>query len=266
MPTYLFQMSCLDVKENMKKNAIFTLLLLLSFFGLCGVGETQPLRDATLGTANGNKHDFSNTNTTAPIHATNEDRVCIFCHTPHGASTQSTLWNRPDPQALEAFTIYSSGTLVIDDPGVLSSSKYNDGSLYPNGSSRLCMSCHDGVVGIGQILSGHIKGDDLLTTPVVTSVITLSLSHPISFVYDNTVITAINAQKGLPNYIPPSLTEVPLDGNSRMQCTTCHDPHDDSSEYPSDPPFWRRHTATSYADVCDACHQGGEPGGNGSSH
>ncbi|PLX88254.1 MAG: hypothetical protein C0614_02645, partial [Desulfuromonas sp.] len=25
------------------------------------------------------------------------DRICIFCHTPHSATPESTLWSRPDP-------------------------------------------------------------------------------------------------------------------------------------------------------------------------
>jgi hypothetical protein len=40
-----------------------------------------------------------------------------------------------------------------------------------------------------------------------------------------------------------------------MQCTTCHDPHNDVSiEDDLLPPFWRETGTTAYNDVCNACH------------
>jgi hypothetical protein len=38
-----------------------------------------------------------------------------------------------------------------------------------------------------------------------------------------------------------------------MQCTTCHDPHDDTRAA-IDIPFWRQTTGSPYDDVCGACH------------
>jgi hypothetical protein len=223
------------------------------------------------------------------------DQICIFCHTPHGAAGDGPLWNRNAPTG--AFSLYS-GALAIKGtiPGALNpaapnSTKYRTSDpgdpdfVYPNGASRLCMSCHDGVTAVNILRNsgaiamvanpalldpdGSLKG----TLPnigaggtAIGSVIDLSTSHPISFVYtDNIVNTIINPAyiaAGLPDrYEGPSAfvatVDTPLDSQNRMQCTTCHDPHLDTSLVNGAlPPFWRQTTgATPYEDVCNNCHQ-----------
>ncbi len=261
-----------------KTGVIVAALLLAASLG--SVAEAVPLRDPTTGNPTGNKHDFSKDNVAAPIHSSSEDRVCIFCHTPHGAAPQSTLWNRPSPQDPKAFALYSSvgDTLVIDDPGVKGTSLYDntDTSAYPNGATRLCMSCHDGAVAIGTVLTGEIADGDTILTATVggTQVIDLATSHPVSFVYDDgggVVLGAINAAKGPGAYALPTLADVPLDGQGRMQCTTCHDPHEDSRVTEAgQPPFWRHVVAgnpgLSYDEVCNTCHVGEVVPGIGSNH
>ncbi|ROR32426.1 cytochrome c3 family protein [Inmirania thermothiophila] len=68
--------------------------------------------------------------------------VCVYCHTPHGASSRQTapLWNRTlnDPGA---YTVYTSQTLIsTDNPG-------------PGPNSLLCLSCHDGTIAIDSIIN-----------------------------------------------------------------------------------------------------------------
>ena len=70
--------------------------------------------------------------------ALNEQEVCIFCHTPHNAQPQSALWNRQFPDM--HYRIYDSST--------------TDARIgQPSGPSKMCLSCHDGSVALGNLLS-----------------------------------------------------------------------------------------------------------------
>lgn len=192
-------------------------------------------------------------------------KICIFCHTPHSASKQGALWNRKDPTELKTFPLYDSNSLLIKG---IPAAQYNSPTDYPNGASKLCLSCHDGVIGIGTLLDREITMNRTMDEAKVPSdnlaldfnpVIDLSQTHPISFVYSADVNAAIVAE-GRDNFkIPnPDLR----DSQERVQCTSCHNPHDDRGEY-SDvtgdpvPPFWRIVSATpanSYDDLCKHCH------------
>jgi cytochrome c553 len=209
----------------------------------------------------------------------NSAEICVFCHTPHGASAESTLWNRFDPVGPNGdgtFPLYGSSTSNLQDTdGLQAAAKYyNDGTLgvvYPNGASRLCLSCHDGVSAIGGVLNGGVPGDGITMESgdeTITSfygsgsplIIDLTVSHPISFVYDNTVINFLIDGRKLQGdvYLAANQSITPLDAQSRMQCTTCHDPHFDSRLANSGYlPFWRYGTgnpATDYDPVCHSCH------------
>jgi predicted CXXCH cytochrome family protein len=146
------------------------------------------------------------------IRATQEARICVFCHTPHNAASNAPLWNRDLSNAV--YKIYSSSTLEAK-PG------------QPTGASKLCLSCHDGTVAVGKVRS--------LSTPIPltgtsgplpagrTSLGTdLSDDHPISFVYD-AGIAGQDPQVVHPSQLP---RQIQLDANSELQCTACHDPHD----------------------------------------
>lgn len=147
---------------------------------------------------------------TGSIVATSESEICIFCHTPHNSSPKAPLWNRSDPG--QSYTLYNSSTIEAT-PG------------QPDGASLLCLSCHDGTIALGNVLS---RTQDISMSGGVTvmpdgsSNITQNLAddHPISFQYD---IALANADGEL---VDPNLltAEVKLE-NGRMQCTACHDPH-----------------------------------------
>jgi hypothetical protein len=201
------------------------------------------------------------------------DRICIFCHTPHASTPDSTLWNRPAPQKA-SFPLYgdtSGATLVIkgDFGGSANTESQYGVGVYPNGASRMCMSCHDGVTAIGLLadnstiamlvgVANKLDGDGSFND-AIAAVIDLDTAHPISFIYDETVRASIEVVRGVGTYQLPggSGVDVPLDGQDRMQCTTCHDPHNDTNLDGLGLPFWR-HTGTvivnRYDDVCNACH------------
>jgi hypothetical protein len=224
-----------------------------------------------------NKHNLSNqSNNTikASLSSDGTDQICIFCHTPHSATPDSPLWSRPDPAKL-TFNLYGNplvigGGLGLDSAGQTSRSQYNTAAPYPNGASRMCLSCHDGVTAIGLLNDNTtINMQGATTLSGYNSAINLSTSHPVSFVYNtgvlNDLLGYIAPGYGADSYTLPSTAVTPLDGQSRMQCTTCHDPHDDTRAS-NTLPFWRQDTgnsATDYNVVCDACHTdaGFTPGG-----
>ena len=148
------------------------------------------------------------------VTALSEDRICVFCHAPHRSTTRAPLWNRNDSRA--SYLLYDTSTLDAL-PG------------QPTGESRVCLSCHDGTVALGEIVSepGGIEFPPAHTNldPSTGSLETdLADDHPVSFTYDSALVAADAELKDPASITPP----VHLDDASRMQCTSCHDPHDNS--------------------------------------
>jgi predicted CXXCH cytochrome family protein len=88
------------------------------------------------------KHNLSvNAPGTNTVRATDAEdtEICVFCHTPHEANTSigGPLWNRSASGL--PYQAYTSSSL---DAGVLDA---------PGGSSKLCLTCHDGTVAIGAV-------------------------------------------------------------------------------------------------------------------
>ena len=155
------------------------------------------------------------------------------CHTPHSGSLTlgAPLWNHDVTAA--TFTPYTSPTLNATVPE-------------PSDSSKACLSCHDGTVAVdsfgGQVGTVFLEDEQNLG-------IDLSNDHPISFVYDSG-LAALNGELNDPGGLDPA---VRLDADGMMQCTTCHDPHDDSRYIEGRVPrFW---VAGSVTEVCISCHE-----------
>ncbi len=272
------------------KPLMLVVLLFVSAAGAGSVGAVGP----KLGDNNGlntNKHNLSSRNAANVTYAASpgdalgrDTQICIFCHTPHNASPQGALWNRKDTTS--TFGIYTSSTLVIRRAGVPSS--YGE----PNGSSRLCLSCHDGITADLNVL-GNVYVGAQIAFPAgkgkISGVAAFDANkvkyghHPISFVYDASVLAAIQSDplKNTQGYQLPSDTDPyvklqKLQNKKWMQCTTCHDPHqnqtDDTATYPSGyaqgrkiAPFWvygngnssdvgAGNASTAHDFVCQKCH------------
>ncbi len=163
------------------------------------------------------KHNLSVSGVAGPnaILALTEKRVCIFCHTPHNALADAPLWNR-SAGAARQYTPYSSSTINFI-PG------------QPTGSSILCLSCHDGTIALGGgvAVGGPITMANGVTTMPITAKghmgLDLSNDHPISFRYTSALATTAGELVD-PVTLPNA---VKLDANSELQCTTCHDAHND---------------------------------------
>ena len=202
------------------------------------------------------KHNFSATvippgTTNRVASATSESQICAFCHTPHGATDEpkAPLWNRQLSSA--GYTVYDSTSLESPIP-------------QPGGKSKLCLSCHDGTVALGQvnvlnrtthltpadqigmtgtnpdgtITNGPYGADTGFTRRIGTD---LSNDHPISMTFD-----AARAMSDGELYTPgtepwlhervridsngvadPALPQgnyLPLE-NDKVECISCHDPH-----------------------------------------
>jgi len=167
--------------------------------------------------------------------AEGEERVCIFCHTPHHANTsrsnQTPLWSRE--LSTKTYDLYAS-------------SSFQSNPQQPTGSARLCLSCHDGTIALGKLNGGKIIGG--LSAPIPAGRASnlgenqdrpdLRNDHPISIMYpqDNAEIVA-------------SPADIRLE-SGMMQCTACHEPHDDQNSY-----FLVKDNKQPGSPLCVTCHQ-----------
>lgn len=208
-------------------------VLLLTF---CAAMISISLNAERISDIRNTKHNFS-TSGTGDVKATSESQVCVFCHTPHGANNvpSGPLWNREISGA--TYTPYTSNSIDALDI-----------AAEPGGSSKLCLSCHDGTLAIGTVnvangqedvsiaMSGTAAGGTIpdgegeqtgFTRKIGTN---LSNDHPISFTYDSALAlndgelhdpaTTAYIQTRAPGINPV----VPLE-NNKLECVSCHDPH-----------------------------------------
>lgn len=202
---------------------------------------------AVLATAQESIRETShNLSVTGPgtVRAVSETRVCVFCHTTHNAVFQAPLWNRESPGG--SYQMYWSETM--DAYG--SSGE----APQPNGSSKLCLSCHDGTIALGStVSSGRIEMRGGITTMPSTSESNLgrdlSGDHPVSFTVTDHLVTTNNSKGDVPLRSLSEMRNHPLaklDKENRIQCTTCHDPHRD--------PYGNFLLTAKPGELCIACH------------
>lgn len=183
-----------------------------SWFG-CTAGLLLAAIPALAGIAT-SKHNLS-VSGPGSVKAASETQICVFCHIPHNASGSAPLWNRRTPTG--SYTPYSSSTAKA-------------AAGQPNGASLACLSCHDGTIALGDLLSrsnATAMAGGVTTMPAGNGNLGTDLSddHPVSMVYNSALVTARGELAD-----PATLTgKVRLDGGGRLQCTSCHDPHDDSN-------------------------------------
>jgi len=242
----------------MKRHLFFSLILVPLVFSASYAAV--PISDKQNPHNLSNKATHSGPKALAPEFG-GTDEICIFCHTPHSAAADTPLWSRPDPATMGSFPLYAQPLAIKADPARTGYIATNP--QYPSGASRMCLSCHDGATAIGILLGNETiampSGSEFITKTV--AIIDLSKSHPISFNYNNDVlVNVINPSKPGAYRLPPVADgiDTPLDSAGQMQCTTCHDPHQDTRASSGENlPFWR-HTVlvgtTLYDDVCNSCH------------
>ena len=177
----------------------------------------------TFAAITGTKHDLST--------STADNQLCVVCHTPHNGSTgvDAPLWNHA--LTTQTFTMYTSTTLNATMPA--------DGPM-PDGVSKLCLSCHDGVTGVLDYGSNTGSGP-MIGYPALG--VDLTNDHPVSFVYDTALATADGEL-----YDPaatPAVSALLFGG--QVECASCHDVHDETNS-----PCLRMSNANST--LCLTCH------------
>ncbi|MCB9849868.1 MAG: cytochrome C [Phycisphaerales bacterium] len=135
------------------------------------------------------------------------NQVCLPCHTPHNAllaGEDNVLWNHGETG--ETFVMYSST------------------ANQPEGPSKMCLSCHDGVTAIdnygGNSGSIVMTGDAALGTD-------LSDDHPIGVEYPTSAPADYNAPASFSPGIGggTGVQLVTISGIERVECTSCHHVH-----------------------------------------
>jgi predicted CXXCH cytochrome family protein len=199
----------------------------------------------------GSIHDFTDpANTAANVDdtaATNKTTPCIFCHVPHRfrGATDGTrlLWNHQASGETYSWEITETwgGTSLptnIDTWG---------------GTTKNCLSCHDGTISIGAVLRGGdaawvYSGSHINASGVISGVGhffgpsgDLEGNHPVAIPYPyNAVSSTYNGitsgttadfvanPANVRLYTDIGSNEVVLGataGSTGMECATCHDPH-----------------------------------------
>jgi hypothetical protein len=241
----------------MKKNFLVTMGLVAAVTAASATAFAYT--DAKTGIT-GSRHDinaFATQGGVGNVTKDSQERVCAFCHTPHHAYTTDMagaenadylpLWSHE--LTAKTYTGYASDTLqaVIGDPLI--------------GPSRLCMSCHDGVIavdthylnlGTAAPKSAQLTGDDfygpgLVSDPAASGAVgkgtSLAGDHPIGFDYIAAQSADAAAGGGLAAGIKPATSFFIADGvattiaikdtlygvgggtKTIMTCATCHEVH-----------------------------------------
>ena len=198
------------------------------------MGVTQ-LCYGQAGTIVGSKHDFSLSNNTwnftSPISSYIQGQICRPCHAPHNTNSGSSwtfdnagtfgpLWDHSQSSA--NYTIYSQGYNFWKEGGTTIGQ--------PDGTSKLCLSCHDGTVALANFRT-YTTGTTTMANfdgGAANLGTDLSTTHPISFTYNQALATIdhkIWDPTTTPSGVHSGTIETDMLENDKVQCNSCHDPH-----------------------------------------
>ncbi len=205
------------------------LLVFLASLSLAALGPAQTGLGTGIG-APGSPHNFTDNIGHAELPGIGgwnlREEICRVCHVPHDHDRatrygdRGLLWNHQVTSA--TYTMYASATI--------------DGTIasQPTGISKMCLGCHDGTVAIDtfdKYSGGLVHMDDYNSNFIIPGgnfAGDLQNTHPISVVYDETAD---------PNLMPKNspiggsgTIEDILEGGTTLQCSSCHDIHDQPGE------------------------------------
>lgn len=177
---------------------------------------SEPDHSAHAGGLIGSKHDFSDGGRLP-------GNLCLPCHSPHITAAEAPLLIQRSA-ASQPIRAFGSKAGVLD------------------AASLVCLSCHDGVVAHDVFAGAHgASWSDLSTSGIPVGGTRLT-SHPVGVEYpandpkyrSATEVTTV-AKLKLPD--------------GRMQCTTCHDPHN-TERHPS-----MLQMSNERSRLCLSCHR-----------
>lgn len=221
------------------------------------------------------KHNFQLQTNAVHADATvagHEDGICVFCHTPHKGASSLLLWNHQ----------FSTSSYSWKD---VTEGKTTGGTSYPanlqawSGSTRKCLSCHDGTVSVGSLYWSNATGNPSVAMagpdqaggrinnaayviPKINDGADLSGNHPVGVPYSyqqqpstyNGITTGPDVR--LAQWVgTPTGVKVfgaggggaPVAGAAGIECASCHDPHGTGNSF-----FLRITKAGSQ--LCLGCH------------
>jgi len=172
----------------------------------------------------GTAHDFSDgagLDSDAWMTAGSNEK-CEACHTAHNAvSTNGPLWNRAD-NAASVYTAYTSPFNTLD--GVAGQ---------PGAASKLCLSCHDGVLALDAYGgAGGTAGDEMGSIAAGAGAAfdfgtTLANDHPVGITY-NTASAGLDGGLVDPSGVgsgPTTTIDADMLFGGVIECASCHDVH-----------------------------------------
>jgi len=230
----------------MKRLMVVFCLVILTSSLAWGGGVNSGASDVSLGS-----HNLSTSGPSPFGYNTDEDSICVFCHTPHGGTLAAPLWNRGDATSAE-WKHYNSASLSTALQGLSTARP-------PNAESMLCLSCHDGSLSINHVINlpNDREGAPILsdsTNNPDTKIIDFfgdpgarigglrgfgtsgntgdfTDDHPFSFSYTD-VLASDEYQTGnaKENMLWDAGTAVSkgvqfFTGSLNVECSSCHDPH-----------------------------------------
>jgi predicted CXXCH cytochrome family protein len=230
------------MKKYIALSLAIGLLLAMGTVALAGTAPGTGIKNTShdLSVLGGNAANFYTDDAT-------KDRICVYCHAPHNTLKSADadpafdylpLWNHKTTTNVGAYTMYTNGSY---QPGLIDH-QFNgiDSMGQPGGVSLLCLSCHDGSVGVNEYgfynQSSKNAGAAKAMTgrALIGSGGDLSNHHPIGFNYDDVAgldqeirLSTVSLPTGSGGVLPggPVYISDLLATGGNMECVTCHDVH-----------------------------------------
>lgn len=187
------------------------------------------------------------------------DQICVFCHTPHTANPiEAPLWNKTNPTT--PYTVYQSDVmsyLSITPESPLA------GAIHVK--TRICMSCHDGTIALGNLVNAPEGLTGLVQMQGTSGGFMPQASrgwigtdirddHPVAVKHqpgtgagqDPELLTISGSNVRLYNIVGGRVRPTQTNGDY-VECTSCHDAHD--NQYGK---FLVQ--SNQFSAICTSCH------------
>ena len=197
----------------MKRVSLFVPAVFVTVLGVMALGQIIPGDSNSYPSASivNTPHNLNNY---PGVHIPG-NQVCLPCHTPHNAvevdGKNFVLWNHAETN--QTFVMYQTQR----QPPLLTSGQ-------PEGPSKLCLSCHDGVTAIDSY--GGATGSIVITGKAALGT-DLSNDHPIGIQYPTALPTEYRNSSTFAPGIGggPGVKLVTINGVDRVECNSCHNVH-----------------------------------------
>lgn len=182
----------------------------------------------------GSVHDFTlETGPQADFKGTvsGQPRLCTTCHSPHNTGSPQLLWNH---------TLSSNALTFGSNAATLAGTALPTNIKDWRGTTKNCLSCHDGSVAVGDLIHGTDWGTNKITDPekIIAPSGNLSGNHPVALPYPyitNAVYNAITSKANPSTYVSAP-TDVKIyeftAGEKGVECGSCHEVHRQNTSGP----------------------------------